>query len=200
MNTIISNKTMGNQAVKAAPVVDDTLDSLLQNKNNVTTVGAGQIVDLSTMTEEEALLSDMIEARPTMMSDALDIRIKRSEYAYRWFQFKAADGLRLSQALNSGWTKAYKEDAEPLNTNLLTSDGIVSGDVILLKMRKDQYYGILKNNVITALERGTRSGISSAASLSSAAILKGAPANKINLFVPSQTEIDAKNGVIPVKI
>lgn len=133
-----------------APVVD-TVNELLKTRNNVETVGDSKVVDFSSMTEYEAYRSEAIVARPVMLPNELEFTVTHSEYAYRWFHFNNKDNKRFFDAQHMGFVKATAEDVSMLNTAAVTPDGIIHGDLILMKMRKEQYYGLLKFNALRAL-------------------------------------------------
>lgn len=186
--------TSGTFATGAKNVVQD---KTLVNAGNVSTVSGknAKIVDIDTLSEEEAYFRSDITARPVMLPDILDFVAKRNEYSYRWVQFKALDGKRYADMKYLGFEDATASDITMRNTQAQTSDGIIVGDLKLMKIQKELYFGMLKGNVERALAVTKRSGIASAArsQISTHGLNDGPrPQDRIGLFVPPQEVIDAK--------
>lgn len=111
------------------------------------------------LSREAALLfNKSLVARPLMTPEVCSLHIKNTEYAYRWV------GPRTSriyqQRLAQGFTNATSEDATPLSGETVATSGeIISGDVILMKIRWDLYDAALKYNMEKAIAAQRARGI-----------------------------------------
>lgn len=104
---------------------------------------------ISSLTEAD-IFSDAVVARPLGFGNSLQIKIKRAEYSYRWFNRYAANGSRYTFAKSSGFVNATAEDVEVDNEDFIKDGVIVVGDLILMKMPKLQYLGHIKANALKA--------------------------------------------------
>lgn len=116
-------------------------------------------IDIETLTEEEALRLDSIIARPLGYGNALDIKVKRNEYAYRWVN-KQEQRQATMRAL--GFQPADLNDVDTPFPDSYRDGVIQMGDVILMKMRKATYFAALKNNMKKAIIMGNKEGLDKA--------------------------------------
>ena len=85
--------------------------------------------------EARILLDKSIIARRLKVPQAEEIRIKNSEYYYRWVAHKALGGRRLGMMKSMGFTNATKDDAEAMCPGVSVSDNeITIGDLLLMKL------------------------------------------------------------------
>lgn len=103
--------------------------------------------------EAAILFNDAIVARPLMVPEVAEMRVKNTEYRYRWV-FTGSGGRMYSQRVSQGFTNATKSDVDVLCADVATKDGeIKSGDTILMKLRADLYDGQIKSNMLDAMNK-----------------------------------------------
>lgn len=124
----------------------------------VTSAVEGEI-DISTLTEEQAMLLDSIVARPLGFGNALDIKVKHPEYSYRWVN-KQEQRQATMRAL--GFQLATLDDVDIPHTDSFRDGAIQMGDVVLMKMQKATYFAALKNNLKKAIIMGSKEGLDKA--------------------------------------
>ena len=142
----MSNTMTNDSAQSKTIIVDDKPTSAFVNPGVVQTADKSKIA-IYNMTETEAIFSASIEAKPLMMPEGLNIIVKKNEYSYRWVAFKARGGENLSKYKYMGFTKATLDDVDP-NSEIAKNnpDGIILGDLLLMKIPKEIYYSHLKDN------------------------------------------------------
>lgn len=175
---------------------------ILLNKGNVVSGTTAKKSDFSQMTEQEAYFSDAIIARPVMMPDILDFKAKHNEYAYRWVNIKAGGGKRYADLKYLGFENATAQDVDMHNKNFVTTDGIIVHDLILMKIQKEIYYGMLKAGVEKAIRTTSRAGIRDVtrSTMQINPHLNPASGRGLDMFVPTQDVIDAKIDGTEIKI
>lgn len=119
----------------------------------------GSELKLEEMTEAELMANPIIEALPLGFGSALDIKIKRNEYAYRWVNRLAQEGGNYTKALSIGYSNATEEDIEVVDKNTLRDKTIIVGDLILMKMPKLKYIAALKHNMQKANIVSSKKGL-----------------------------------------
>lgn len=103
----------------------------------------------SSLSPEAAILfNKAIVARPLMVPEVCSIRVKNTEYRYRWVNFAGRNGAVYMQRKAQGFTNASNEDVEILGGDATATNGeIRAGDVILMKIRADLYDAAMKWNM-----------------------------------------------------
>lgn len=102
--------------------------------------------------EAAILLNKSIVARPLMTPEVCSIRVKNTEYAYRWVNKLASHGQMYQMRRAQGFINATTDDVEVLGGDASSDKGeITSGDLILMKIRADIYDAALKWNMEKAL-------------------------------------------------
>jgi hypothetical protein len=158
--------TMTNQSAQSSTLVTDVkpLDVLSAHAAQSVDTSKLKLKGIEDMTELDAIMSANIIAKPLAMPEGLSIRKKNKSYHYRWVAFKANGGHNLSRFLYMGFTKATTDDVETVDKKASEHpDGIIHGDLLLMKLPLEQYLSALKNNYIrsnvaTARNRGHRPG------------------------------------------
>src|SRR5208282_676119 len=99
----------------------------------------------------KTLLDPKIEARPLQLPNVGQIGIKNTDYDYYWARLKrgaAPDHTRYLQLKAAGYTKATREDVDPLVNSVTVSDDgeeITCGiDLILMKAHPNVHRGAMK--------------------------------------------------------
>lgn len=134
-----------------------TSDSRKIEQNVVTDVNANLVPETpkprATLSPEAALLfNKSIVARPLMVPEVCSVRVKNTEYRYRWVNFEGRGGIVYAQRKAQGFTNATTEDVEILGGEVTADKGeIRAGDVILMKIRADLYDAAIKHNMEKAL-------------------------------------------------
>lgn len=107
--------------------------------------------DFYELSEDDILLDASIVAKPLMMNESYKIKVRDgAEYAYRWIEYRASNGLRFSQMKALGFFPAdpnmvVEHQAE------LKEGKLYLGDTILMKMPKNLYAAHLKNNMMKSM-------------------------------------------------
>lgn len=129
-----------------------TSNSSKLNQNIVTDVNAP--VELATgpsrtISPEAAILfNKSIVARPLMAPEVCSIRVKNTEYRYRWVNKMAQGGRYYMQRKAQGFVNATTDDVEILSGDVSSSSGeITAFDLVLMKIRADLYDGAIKHNM-----------------------------------------------------
>lgn len=124
----------------------------------------GDTSPIESMTELEAVLSARIIAKPLMLPQALTISVRNKGFYYRWVAYKAHGGQNLSKYQNMGFTKATLDDVDPRNERAAENpDGIVIGDLLLMKLPRELYLSKIKMNYEQANAATVRGGAKSRA-------------------------------------
>jgi len=114
-------------------------------KVDIKTVSKEQLEFEAGLTET-SIFDEAVVARPLGFGDSLKIKVKRHEYAYRWFNRYGAEGTRYSFAKANGFVNATPDDVEVDNEDFVKDGYIIVGDLILMKMSKSKYLGAIKYN------------------------------------------------------
>lgn len=102
--------------------------------------------------EAAILFNKTIVARPLMVPEVCSLRIKNTEYRYRWVNRDGQHGRIYMQRRAQGFTNATSEDVDVLGGDATSTTGeIRAGDLILMKIRADLYDAAIKYNMETAL-------------------------------------------------
>jgi hypothetical protein len=98
---------------------------------------------LDQMSEEDfyALPISVTGAQAGRLPQNLTVKWRDPHIAGHWFNRKAADGRRVSEALALGYLPAKREDCEWVSSSLNDDDGaIIDNDLVLMKIRKDKLF------------------------------------------------------------
>lgn len=102
--------------------------------------------------EAAILFNKSIVARPLMTPEVCSIRVKNTEYAYRWVNRSSRNGQFYMQRRAQGFINATADDVEILGGDAVADGGeITAGDLILMKIRQDLYDAAIKNNMEKAM-------------------------------------------------
>lgn len=101
------------------------------------------------ISHEAALLFNKgLVARPLMVPEVCSLRVKNSEYRYRWVNRDGMGGRFYTQRKAQGFINATNDDVDVLAGDANTKDGeIKAGDLILMKIRADLYDAAIKWNM-----------------------------------------------------
>lgn len=101
------------------------------------------------LSPEAAILFDKsIVARPLMVPEVCAIRVKNSEYRYRWVNFTGRNGQMYMQRKAQGFSNATPDDVELMGGDAtLDAGSFRAGDLILMKIRADLYDAAMKWNM-----------------------------------------------------
>ena len=110
---------------------------------------------------EAALLFDKsVVARPLMVPEVCSIRVKNTEYRYRWVNRDGQGGRIYTQRRAQGFLNATKDDVEILGGDAESKDGeIRAGDLVLMKIRADIYDAAMKYNMQRAMAQARMRGV-----------------------------------------
>lgn len=139
-----------------------TKDSTKLSANVVTDVNADVTLPSAPprkISHEAALLFDKsIVARPLMVPEVCSIRVKNTEYRYRWVNRDGQSGRVYMQRKAQGFINATPQDVDILGGDAESKDGeIRAGDLVLMKIRVDLYDAAIKHNMVkAALAAGMR--------------------------------------------
>lgn len=141
-----------------------TQDSTKLSQSIVTDVNANVPIDpgpARTISPEAALLfNKSVVARPLMVPEICSVKIKRTEYRYRWVNRDGQNGRIYMQRKAQGFTNATNEDVELLGGDVTNKDGeIRAGDLILMKIPVDQYDAAIKWNMQKAVAQSNMRGV-----------------------------------------
>jgi hypothetical protein len=101
--------------------------------------------------EAALLFNKSVVAKPLMVPEVSSIRVKNTEYMYRWV-FLGERGQMYTKRKAQGFTNATIEDVEVLGGDCTSDKGeIRAGDLILMKIRGDLYDAAIKYNMERAL-------------------------------------------------
>lgn len=142
-------------------------------------------------------LDEAIIAKPLVNSDFMDPKPKNPNVSFRWIEFKAQDGLRLSQAQSQGWQTVVASDLVDPKSPYSRDGGskFINGDLILMKIDRGRYLGALKHkhqlaaalNDPTILK--TVSAQKATASLAAAGAGRKDVQGKISVFTPGASDL-----------
>jgi hypothetical protein len=94
------------------------------------------------------LLNKSIIARPLMVPEVCSLKVKNTEYRYRWVNRDGQSGRVYMQRRAQGFINATNEDVEILGGDAINKDGeIRAGDLVLMKIRADIYDAAMKYNM-----------------------------------------------------
>lgn len=103
-------------------------------------------LQLSKNIDVNDIFNEAVIARPLSFGNALDFKVKRHEYAYRWFNRYGQNGARYTWAKANGFVNADSNDVEVVNEDAIKDGHIMVGDLILMKMPKLEYMGKMRYN------------------------------------------------------
>lgn len=113
------------------------------------------------ISHEAALLFDKsVVARPLMVPEVCSLRVKNTEYRYRWVNRDGQGGRMYTQRRAQGFINATTDDVEVLGGDAETRDGeIRAGDLVLMKLRQDIYDAAMKYNMVKAMTQANMRGV-----------------------------------------
>lgn len=122
-------------------------DNVVSDGGNITVPGKPK----SLSPEAAILLNKSIVARPLMVPEVCSIRVKNTEYRYRWVNALSQNGRYYQQRKAQGFVNATSDDVELLGGDAVADKGeIRAGDLILMKIRSDIYDAAIKYNMVKA--------------------------------------------------
>lgn len=106
------------------------------------------------------LFNKSIVARPLMTPEVCSIKVKNTEYRYRWVNRDGQNGRIFMQRKSQGFTLATTEDVELLGGDVMAKDGeIRAGDLVLMKIQAHLYDAAMKWNMQKALTMQRTRGV-----------------------------------------
>lgn len=129
----------------------------------VTDVNAPVEVSVSprTISPEAAILFNKgIVARPLASPEVCSIRVKNTEYRYRWVNRMAKGGQLYMQRKAQGFINATSDDVEILSGDVTNDKGdITAFDLVLMKIQADRYDAAIKFNMEKAVTQTRARGM-----------------------------------------
>jgi len=119
---------------------------------NANVAAGGGITPRRISPEASILFDKAIVARPLLTPEVASIRVKHTEYYYRWVPRpigeKAGTGLMYTQRLAMGFRNATNEDVDVLVGDTVSDGGEVRcGEMILMKLPWERWAGHVKSNM-----------------------------------------------------
>lgn len=172
VNTILADalKQAGVQVVETSPAVEPEVKAA-EPQGGAFLAGDGRMMYKYTLDGQTVVLpkpiGDMSEEDfyrlPISLSDAtagrlpqtLTVKFRDPQWAGHWFNRKAQDGRRVSEAKALGYTPATRDDCEWVSHSLNDDDGaIIDNDLVLMKIHKAQLFLQYKGWMDTAKRLG----------------------------------------------
>lgn len=126
------------------------------NANVATANGPSRVLS----PEAAILFNKAIVARPLMVPEVCSIRVKNTEYRYRWVNSQGQGGRMYMQRKAQGFQNATTDDVELLGGDAVCNKGeIKAGDLILMKIRADLYDAAIKDNMEKAMRMTNARGL-----------------------------------------
>lgn len=158
--------------------------------------------NITDLTEDD-ILTDAVVAKDLTIPTYLDLKPVDPIYVFRWVnrKYDGDGGNRYEQMRSIGFMNAEIEDVDGKIDPKVTQDsgGIVCGDVILMKIRKDIYYSYLKANIIKSNKLFNRQNVTKEAHDKGLAQLrqdlsgvdKRLYKGKLAMYIPNKTPLDS---------
>ena len=106
------------------------------------------------------LFNKSIVARPLMTPEVCAIKVKNTDYRYRWVNRDGQGGRIYMQRKAQGFLNATTADVEILGGDAEARDGeIRAGDLVLMKIQADRYDAALKYNMQEAYRKARMRGV-----------------------------------------
>jgi hypothetical protein len=132
--------------------------------------------------EAALLFNKSVVAKPLAIPEVSSIRIKSTEYKYRWV-FLGQSGQMYTKRKAQGFTNATTDDVEALGGNVTADKGeIRAGDLILMKIRADIYDAAIKYNMEKAFTLQRARGM----------YLKGASSDVMSDSTPVRASVNSE--------
>lgn len=200
-NTVLvepTNEVVASNAetVEAEFLRDERKENLKEvAKAGVTTADAGN-VELREMSDLDFIKDASIIARPLMLPETLKIKAKDPHYVYRWINWKGAGGTWFRKMKLAGFIPARVEDLHEHHAEVDTSTGnIVMGDLMLMKIQREVYGGMIKHNFQRAMVMSQHAAVHRQAAEEGYAHIEqttGAPESyikdKVKYYIPDREE------------
>ena len=101
--------------------------------------------------EAQILFDKSLVAKSLVIPEVASIRIKNTEYYYRWVNRAHGNGSRYMQHKAMGFSNATTEDVEVLVGDIVANDGeIRSHDVVLMKIEFGLWAAHVKRNMLVS--------------------------------------------------
>jgi hypothetical protein len=115
---------------------------------------------LDQMTEDDWMRTpiSLSSVQTSRIPQELTVKFRDPQWAARWFNKSAKDGVRLNQARYMGFVPAKRDDLEWVfnSSGISDADGAVEqGDLVLFKIHKAKLAVMLQKNFAEAAGRGT---------------------------------------------
>jgi len=98
---------------------------------------------LAQMKEQDwySLPVSLADLSPGRLPQNLTVTARDPQWAFHWFNRKARDGQRVSEAKSLGFLPAHRDDCEMVSHSLNDEDGgVMDGDLVLMKIHKVKLY------------------------------------------------------------
>lgn len=110
--------------------------------------------------EAALLFSKSLVAKPLMAPEVCSLRVKNTEYKYRWVNKLAQHGQFYNMRRSQGFVNATDADVDVLAGDTVADGGsITAGDLILMKIRADLYDGAILYNMKRSLAHQNARGL-----------------------------------------
>lgn len=141
---------------------------------------------------EEMTLEDFDRMAPTIsdpqlgrIPQTLTVKFKDPQWAGHWFNRKAQDGRRISEARALGFVPAKREDCEWIAHSINDEDGaIMDNDLVLMKIHKAVLFAKYKQHMDMARIKGGKDSYKTQAEGS----LPNGGADKVAVYYTPQAE------------
>lgn len=196
-----------NVVLDKPPVVDGPQVSGPEYNEFMVTASEEDLEKIRNLSEGD-ILTDAVVAVDMRLPNLLDLKPKDPIWVFRWINRKhdssgvmldgAEGGNRYETFKANGWTNVLpSEVAGQLPAHIkVHANAVIYDDVILMKMRKDLYYGLIKNNLIKANRSFSDKAVREAAknkaeaeiskNMSGAGVKRSEYAGKIGVYIPDK--------------
>jgi hypothetical protein len=119
------------------------------------------------------------------LPQTLTVKFRDPQWAGHWFNRKAQDGRRISEAKALGYIPAKREDCEWVSHSLNDDDGaIIDNDLVLMKIHKAKLFLQYKSWMDIAKQKGGKDSYKSTAEN----VVGGSAGGKVEHYFTSQAE------------
>jgi hypothetical protein len=142
---------------------------------------------IAQMSEEDfyALPIDLAFSQAGRLPQTLTVKFRDPQWAGHWFNRKAGEGRRVSEAKALGYVPAMRDDCEWVSHSLNDEDGaIIDNDLVLMKIHKAKLYMQYKQWMDIAKIKGGKASYKQTAE----GVLGGRAGGKVDHYYTPQAE------------